>query len=100
MTIYDEVIEYLTANGRNEKVASILAEKVCRYNDIAEEFHLWLQKEEFPVTDSLTVEGYSAKEIFELAPFMDGIGVYNFLVTLREKPGEAKKIIDAGFPRK
>jgi hypothetical protein len=31
---------------------------------------------------------------------MDGVGVYNFLISLRERPENAKKIIAAGFPRK
>jgi len=35
-----------------------------------------------------------------LAPFMDGVGIYNFLITLRERPENAKRIIAEGFPRK
>ncbi|MDR2344126.1 MAG: hypothetical protein LBD86_06320 [Spirochaetaceae bacterium] len=46
------------------------------------------------------VEGYTAEMIARLAPFMDGVGVYNFLVTLRERPDNGKRIIVAGFPRK
>ena len=31
---------------------------------------------------------------------MDGVGIYNFMVSLRERPDKAKRIIAEGFPRK
>lgn len=46
----------------------------------------------------VSVEGYTAKKISELAPFMNAVGIYNFLVLLREQPEKAKVYITEGFP--
>lgn len=45
----------------------------------------------------MEIGGYTAKTIHEIAPQLVGIGVYNFLVTLRDDPEGAKEIIDEGF---
>ena len=43
------------------------------------------------------VDGYRAQDIYEMAPMLDGIGVFNFLVTLRDDPEEGEKMIEEGF---
>jgi hypothetical protein len=48
----------------------------------------------------LAVGGYTAQDINNLAPFMDGLGVFTFMVTLREDPAKAKEYIEGGFKRK
>lgn len=74
--------------------------KLEKHADIAEEFKLWIETKEYKTDTPLLIEGYTAADIFKLAPFLDGLGVFNFLVTLREQPEKAKAQISAGFPRK
>jgi hypothetical protein len=71
-----------------------------KHHDIRAELEQWIDKREYPQDKPLTIEGYTAEMISNLAPFMDGVGVYNFMVTLRERPNNAKRIIATGFPRK
>ena len=70
------------------------------HDDIRAELELWIEMQEYLQDNPLTVEGYTAEAIAKLAPFMDGVGVYNFMVSLRERPDNAKRIIAEGFPRK
>lgn len=94
-----EIIDYLTKEkGKNPVVAEALCSKVSKYDDIEKEFLEWLDRRSFDSTNPIIIEGYSAADIHKLAPFLDAIGVYNFMVTLREKPDFAKKIIAQGFP--
>lgn len=81
-------------------MANRMAEKLERYDDIAKEFHLWLADRTFEHTNPVVVSGYTAQEIHRMNPSFDGAGVYNFMVTMREKPDIAKEIIAAGFPTK
>lgn len=74
--------------------------KLKKHPDIFEEFEQWVDSREYKIDDAVNVEGYSAKNIADLAPFLDGLGVFNFLVTLRENPARGKDIIASGFPRK
>lgn len=74
--------------------------KLERHADIAEEFTLWIETKEYKTETALQIEGFTAEDIFNIAPFLDGLGVYTFLVTLREQPERAKAQISAGFPRK
>ncbi len=87
-----------------KKMSSVILErtiaKIERHTDIAEEFKFWIETKEYKTDTPLRIEGYTAEEIFKMAPFLDGLGVFNFLVTLREQPEKAKAQISAGFPRK
>ena len=96
----EQILNYLMSElEQSERIANRNAVKLCKYDDIKEEFLGWIETKEF--TDSgLVIEGYSAKKISELAPFMNGAGVYNFMVTLRDNPELAHERIAAGFPRK
>lgn len=75
----------------------MMMDKIKKYDDIYDEFCCWLEKRNYDKENSVEVAGYTAKQIFELNPKLDGIGVYNFLVTLREEPERAKKYIESGF---
>lgn len=93
-----QILQYLYKKGvKNPIVAGNLVAKVTKYDDIKRELLGWLKTREFK-DDGIKIEGYQAKDIIELAPFMDGVGVYNFLVDLREKPEVAKKQLADGFP--
>ena len=77
-----------------------LFSKVTKYEDIKNEFCKWLDSRSYDYNNQLTINGLSAKKIHEMAPFLEGIGVYNFLVTLRDNPEEAEKIMKEKFKRK
>ena len=47
--------------------------------------------------DGIKIGDYSSEQIHALAPDLSGIGVYNFMVTLRDEPKLAKEIIQSGF---
>ena len=95
------IINYLV-NVRNQKpeVAAKVSLPLEKHEDIRAELEKWIEQQEYPKSNPLTIEGYTAEMIASLAPFMDGVGVYNFMVTLRERPDNAKRIIAEGFPRK
>ena len=90
---------YLT-NERNLKLeaATKIISPTKNHADIRAEFETWIQTRSFENENPVTVEGYTAAMISEIAPFMSGVGVFNFLVTLRERPDEAKQYIDEDFP--
>lgn len=94
----EEKIEQYLRDERgvaSDVVRRRLREKVMKYDDIAEEFGRWLEKREYE--SGVEVEGHTAQGIYELAPRLDGIGVFNFLVTLRDDPEGAKEMIQEGF---
>ncbi len=97
----DAIKNYLT---NERKLTPALAERyLIRFEnhwDIALEFSRWISSRSFVFDDPVIVCGYSAEDIHKLAPFLDGMGVYNFLISLREDYKEAKQIIDSGFSRK
>ena len=97
----ETIVNYLV-NERSQKseVATKIALPFEKHDDIRAELEKWIEHREYPQNNPLTVEGYTAEMISNLAPFMDGVGVYNFLVTLRERPENGKRIIAEGFPRK
>ena len=96
-----KIIEYLVnrCNQRPE-VAVRIASSFEKHDDIRTELEMWIEEGEYSQENPLMIEGYTAVAISELATFMDGVGVYNFMVTLRERPETAKEIIAKGFPRK
>lgn len=71
-----------------------------RNPDIAQELYEWLSSQSYADENAIRIEGYSAKDISQMAPFLDGAGSFNFLITLREKPEKAKAYIKSGFARK
>jgi len=96
-----KITDYLVAARKQKpEVAVKIASPIERHEDIRAELEQWIECQVYPQDNPLTVEGYTAERISKLAPFMDGVGVYNFMVTLRERPDDAKRIISEGFPRK
>ena len=97
----EKIINYLI-NERKQKpaVANKIAAPFEAHQDIRSELEQWIDTRAYPSGNILVIESYSAEAISKLAPFMDGVGVYNFMVTLRERPENAKRIIREGFPRK
>ena len=97
----DKIVSYLV-NKRNQKqeAAAKIASPFEKHNDIRAELEVWIDQQKFTQNNPLKIEGYTAEMISKLAPFMDGVGVYNFMVTLRERPDNGKRIIAEGFPRR
>jgi hypothetical protein len=97
----EKIISYLTDV---RKVKTEAANKISapfeRHNDIRAELEHWIDTKAYPQDNPIIINGYTAEKVAGLAPFMDGVGVYNFMVTLRERPDKAEEIIAAGFPRK
>ena len=92
------VKKYLSEElGMSERMIPDALEKIKRYDDIYLEFVLWLHDRSFNFEKPLEVGGYTAKQLAELNPNFSGLGVYNFMVTLRERPEVAQRYIDEGF---
>lgn len=70
----------------------------AKHTDIAAEFEYWISNKKY--LDRVSVEGYTAKSIASLSPYMDGEGAFQLLIELRENPNKAKKRIGAGFKLK
>ena len=97
----DVIIKYFIDEKKTTMgVARILAKTIEKYPDIRNEFIYWLENRSFDVPNAVEINGYSAKQISEIAPFLDAAGVYNFMVTLRDSPEKAKDYIRNRFPRK
>ena len=93
--------EYLTKElGIADGIMPAVVGKIQKYDDIYEEFCYWLKNRNYDKKNPLVVGGYTAKQIYQLNPKLDGIGVYNFLITLREAPERAEKYIKSGFKRR
>ncbi len=96
----DKIIAYLVDSlEQSERAAKRNATKLSKYADIKEEFEQWIETQTYP-DEGIVIEGYNAKKISELATFMNGVGVYNFLVTLRDNTEFALQSIREGFPRR
>jgi uncharacterized membrane protein len=94
-------MEYLLKEKQmTQAVAARTEKKVSKYEDIRKEFEFWIKNKAYNLDNPLVVCGYTAQDIYNLAPFMDGLGVFNFMVTLRDNPAKAKEHIDGGFKRK
>ena len=69
-----------------------------KHQDIASEFEYWLNNKQY--CDGVSVEGYTARSIAELSPYIDGEGAFQLLIELRENPNKAKYRIAEGFKMK
>lgn len=90
----------LNENKLSPAVAERMLLKFKKHRDIADEFVQWLQTKEYVVDNPVRIEGYTADDIHRIAPFLNGMGVFNFMISLREQPEKAKQQIASGFPRK
>ena len=94
-------MEYLLNEKMMAETIAIRHEKkVSKYEDIRHEFEFWIKNKTYNADNPLVIGGYTAQDIYNIAPFMDGLGIFNFMVTLREDPTKAKEYIDGGFKRK
>lgn len=97
----EKIIKYFTEEKKLPKpVASVLAKTLTKYEDIHSEFLYWLDYRNFSAPQALCINGYTAEDIHNIEPSLDGSGVYNFMVTLRDNPEKAENYIKNGFTRK
>lgn len=97
----EKIIRYfLDEKNTTEIVSKILAKTITKYPDIKNEFIYWIENRNFESPNAIEVNGYSAAKIHEINPSLDGAGVYNFLVTLRDNPDKAFQYIQSNFPTK
>ena len=89
--------KYLVENGTtNQAIINKYIDKISKYDDIYTEAIHAIETGSFPEKE-IEIEGYTASEIYEIAPFMNFVGVYNFLVDLKDTPEKAKNLIASGF---
>ncbi len=84
----------------NDTASKIIFEDIRKYEDILKEFTKYLIQKTYDLDNRLEINGYTAKKIAELNPSFEACGVYSFMKTLRDKPDDALKIINNGFPNK
>ncbi len=95
------IISYcINVLGYTPNQAEEEADKLIKHPDILKEFINWLATGKYESNNPLTIEGYTAQRLHEEFDFLKPIGVYNYLISLREKPEEALKWIKKGLPRK
>ncbi len=94
----EKVRRYLTEEKACQGLAlEAVMDKIIKYEDIFEDFCHWLETRKYEHDGVVIVEGYNAQSIVDLAPMLDGIGAFNFLVDLRDQPERAFEIIKEGF---
>lgn len=99
----DKILTYLINILKfPEKRAVSVFEKLNTYQDIVNEFANCINGDQFNYCDNgIVVEGHTAKSLKEtVGNKLSDLGVYNYLIYLRENPDEAKKDLAAGLPRK
>lgn len=97
----EKILNYFTSELKEKPArAEEMYLKLQRHPDILCEFAAWVDSRSFPGEgEGLVVEGYSAKKLSETT-YLEPIGVYNYLIYLREKPAEALINLKKGLPRK
>lgn len=85
----------------NQRVAIQSLNEMEAERDVFNEFMKGIQEEPFtfPNESPLTIEGHTAKELFEKYPLSE-MGAYNYLIYLRNNPKAALKDLEDGLPRK
>lgn len=91
---------FLNEKQTTRPVANILMKSLMKYDDVYQEFNLWLENRNYAFETPLTIGGYTAMQIHEIEPSLDAAGIYNFMITLRDNPAKAISYIENGFPRK
>ncbi len=86
INVKPEMVEYYETSFKN-------------HPDIRAEFEKWIATREYETENPIVVEGYTAKDISELAPFEPGIGVYTFMISLREEPEYAIAYIKKNYSK-
>ena len=84
-----------------DKTLSFAEETRVTFRTLSEEMiKNYIQTGSFPTENAIRAENYTAQEIAAMAPRLKDVGIYVFLISLREDPVGAKEVIAEGFMRK
>lgn len=89
----DLIINYFRNEVKqNDIVSLVLYNELLKDSDIFNEFTKCLVQKTYDMPGKISVGGYTAAQIAKLNPSFRVIDVYLFLIYLKEKPEEAKKL--------
>ena len=97
----EKIEEYIATNFglKNERLEKAV-NKLIGYEDICRECLYWISTGNYVEEGKcVEVEGYSAKKIAETT-YLNPIGAFNYLISLRKNPKEALDNLKKGLPRK
>lgn len=94
----NEVIkDYYLQNGFPVKLLESKVRKLEEHKDILREFEMWVQNKEYCDANPVSVEGYTAKDLSQTYPMLNGDGAFMMLIALRENPQSAVKMLKDGM---
>ncbi len=99
----DKLLVFLTSKGMTENRSQEVIVKLKRHEDIFNEFVKSIQGDKFIYNEDspVFVENYTAASLKKIVGGkLSDLGVYNYLIYLREKPEEAKENLAKGLPNK
>lgn len=74
--------------------ARLVANKYTAHPALRQELETYIEQ---GVIGRIEIEGYTVTSILKMAPFLQVVGAYGFLVTLKETPAIARNIIRKAF---
>lgn len=89
--------EYYTKAKMLPLVLKSKMDKLSKHSDIAAELEYWITEKKYKEKECVIVEGYTAKKISELSPYLVGEGSFMLLIELRENREKALAKIKNGF---
>ena len=95
----EKIEAYLLEEKKKGTALRLCLEKMSANPDIARAFAEWIDRRDFGAINCPEIEGYDAKRIASetnLSP----MGVFNYLVFLRNDPVEAVAALKMGLPRR
>lgn len=92
----ERICEYYENIGLPKMLISHKLKCFANHSDIKAEFEYWLENQKY-TSACVSVDGYTAKELAEKYPVLDGEGVFSLLIQLRDNPEKAYKRIARGF---
>ena len=93
-----EIKKYLIESLKvTDVVADLLLSKFANHHDICDELCECLKNKSYEVENPVVINGYTAHEISKLNTKFDVMGVYSFMITLREEPQKAEAYIKDSF---
>lgn len=97
----EKIFEYFTEEKNvRYPAANYLTKKLEKYDDIKKGFLHWLECRDFSGLTQPEINGFTPEKISGIFPTLDAAGVFNFMVTLRDSPESAQKLLDEGLKAK
>lgn len=96
----DVIREYYEKTGM---MPNLLESKISQFNihtDIMNEFEYWILNKKYKDDNEVNIQGYTAKALSELSPYLKGEGSFILLMELRDNPDKALRRIESGLKKK